>query len=356
MKGIVLAGGTGSRLRPITHTMPKQMLPIGGRPVLEYAVRNLRDAGITDIGIVLGEHGHDEIVSHFDDGSELGVDITYIYQGEPLGLGHAVGCTEKFVRDDPFVLFLGDDLIQGGLSAFVDRFDADRYAGAIAVKPVDDPSRYGVVKTNDAGDVVGMIEKPSEPPTNLAGIGVFVLTPAIFDEIRELEPSWRGEVELSDAIHRLLSQEKMFQSYTVDGWWFDVGTPEDVLAANRAVLDGLDADTDHAETLDNAVVGHVAMAETAEVHPEATVRGPVSLGEDVVVGPGSYVGPYTSLSRGVTVEGAAVESSVVLADATLSGDVRLIDSVVGRSSTVGGAEDRPEGTRLLVGTDTEVLL
>lgn len=355
MKGVVLAGGTGSRLRPLTYTMPKQMIPIAGRPVLEYAITDLRDAGVTEIAIVLGEHGHEEIKSHFGDGTEFGVDITYIYQGEPLGLGHAVGCAKEFVNGDSFVLFLGDDLLQTGISSFVSQFDADEYGGAIAVKPVDNPSRYGIVKLDEDSDIVGMVEKPNDPPTDLAGIGVFILTPAIFEEIEKIEPSWRGEVELSDAIHRLLSQGQRFQSYVTDGWWFDVGTPEDVIAANRAVLEDLTPENDGDRSLES-VVGRVAIGNETEISPEATVRGPVYLGDNVTVASGSYVGPFSSIGDGCTIDGAAIESSVVLEGAQVTTEARIVDSLVGKSASIGESTGRPDGARFVVGTDCEVNL
>lgn len=355
MKGIVLAGGTGSRLRPLTYTMPKQMIPVGGIPVLEHAITDMRDAGITEIAVVLGEHGHDAIKGHFDDGSEFGVDITYVYQGEPLGLGHAVGCAEKFVDGEPFVLFLGDDLIQCGISNLVDRFDPSTYAGSIAVKPVDDPSRYGIVKPDDDGDVVGMVEKPSDPPSDLAGIGVFVLTPAVFDEIAEVGASWRGEVELSDAIHRLLTRGERFQSHVVDGWWYDVGTPTDVIAANRSVLDDLSGSDGTELDVDGSVHGRVAAAPDVVIDEGATVRGPVSLAPGVEINDGATVGPYTTLDADSTVAGGTVQSSVVLEGATIRTDGRILDSLVGRNAAVD-ASVSGDALELVVGTDSEVTL
>lgn len=353
VKGVVLAGGTGSRLRPLTYTMPKQMIPVGGVPVLEHAITDLRDAGVTEIGVVLGEHWHDEIKEYFGDGSEFDVDLTYIYQGEPLGLGHAVGCTEQFVGDNPFVLFLGDDLIQGDLSELVERFDPSVYAGATAVKSVADPSRYGVVELDESDDVVGTVEKPDDPPTDLAAVGVFVLTPEIFDEIATLSPSWRGELELSDAIDGLLTGETRFQRHVVDGWWYDVGTPEDVIAANRVLLDELSGEA--TGEWDGTVRGRVATEPEVVIEEGATVRGPVWIGRGAEVRAGATVGPYTTVCADSTIAGGTVQSSVVLQGAFVRTGGRVLDSIVGREARLD-LESSSETTSAIVGTDSEVSL
>lgn len=360
MKGVVLSGGTGSRLRPITYTMPKQMIPVGGKPVLQYAIENLRDAGITEIAIVLGEQSHDEIKSHFGDGSDFGVEITYIYQGEPLGLGHAVGCTKDFVGDDNFVVYLGDDLVEGGITEFVQSFDQETYDGAIALKRVDNPSRYGVVKTDNRGDVIGIIEKPSEPPTDLAGIGIFLLTPEIFDHIEEIEPSWRGELELSDAIQRLLSGDSRFMSHIIEGWWRDVGTPEDVLEANRLVLQDLSTEPDVEErgTVENGatVEGPVSLSKDALVEAGATIRGPAIIGEGTIIQGGTYVGPYTTISGDCELTGGSIESSVILSGVSIGAPAELVDSIIGRNASIGEASKPVRGTSALVGTDGNLQL
>ena len=255
MKGIVLAGGTGSRLRPITHTGPKQLVPVANKPVIEYAIDDLVEAGITEIGVVLGNKGRQEIQNYLGDGSDFGVEITYIVQGEPLGLAHAVGCAKDFVGDDSFVVYLGDDLMREGIVEFVDDFDPDEYAAGIGLQQVDEPERYGIVEvedppesdgtdaggddTADVGDVVGLVEKPDDPPSDLALIGIYVFTPAIFEQIERLEPSWRGELEITEAIQGLIDDGDRIQSHVVHGWWKDTGKPEDVIHANRLVLDDI---------------------------------------------------------------------------------------------------------------------
>lgn len=357
MKGVLLAGGTGSRLRPITYTMPKQMIQIANRPVLEYALADIREAGIKEVAIVLGETGREEIKDYFGDGSEFGVDITYIYQGRPLGLGHAVGCARDFVGDEPFVVYLGDDLVQNSIAEFVDDFDGDEYAGAIAVQRVDEPSRYGIVNTDSEGDIIGVIEKPNEPPTNLAGVGIFILTPSIFDKIELIEPSWRNEIELSDAEQRLLDEGKKFDAYEIDGWWRDVGTPEDVLDANRLMLDNIDRSVEGTIEEPESVTGRVELGSDSVIEEGAVVRGPVSIGEGTVVKAGTYVGPYTTICDDCTLDACAVESSVVLDGTTISYEGTLSNCVLGQNVSVEPNTTPPrDGTNLLLGTDASVRL
>ena len=354
MKGLILAGGTGSRLRPITYTLPKQMLPIAGKPVLEHAVEKIRRAGIDEVGIVLGEHGHEAIKSYFGDGSGFGIDITYIHQGEPLGLAHAVGCAEQFVGDDPFVLYLGDDLIQQDLSEFVDRFDPETQAGSLAVQHVADPSRYGIVNVNDDNEIVGLIEKPDDPPTDMAAIGIFILTPLIFERIREIDPSWRGELELTDAIQRAITDGEQFTVYTVDGWWRDVGTPEDVIESNYLALDDLDPDLMGVVEDEANVKGRVHAEPGSVIKSGATVVGPVYLGEGATIESGTYIGPFTTIAAECTIDGCRIEQSVVLRGSEIETDQQVSETLIGRNVTV---VDRQDGrNELLLGNDATVRL
>ncbi len=357
MKGVILAGGTGSRLRPITHTGPKQLVPVANKPVLEYAVDDLIDAGIDEIGIILGNKGRDEIQNYFGNGSDWGVDITYIVQGEPLGLAHAVGCAKDFVGDESFVVYLGDDLMREGIVDLVTDFDPSEYAAGIGLQEVDEPSRYGIVDVNDDGDVIQLIEKPDDPPNNLALIGIYVLTPAIFEHIEALEKSWRGEYEITEAIQRLLDNENRIQSHVVRGWWKDTGKPEDVLHANRLVLDDI-ADK-HIGTVDAdaSISGRVELHEGAVVESGAVIRGPVSIGANTHVGSNAYVGPYTSIGSDSEIDNAHIESSVTIGENTITADRRIVDSLIGRKATIMPVgEKRPTGDRMIVGRNTKLEL
>jgi glucose-1-phosphate thymidylyltransferase len=357
MKGVILAGGTGSRLRPITHTGPKQLVPIANKPVLEYALDDLKEAGITEIGIVLGHKGRDEIQEYFGDGSEFGVDITYIVQGEPLGLAHAVGCARDFVGDDSFVVYLGDDMMREGIEDLVADFDDSEYDAGIGLQEVDEPSRYGVVGRNDAGDVTELVEKPENPPSNLALIGIYVFTPAIFEEIEELDPSWRGELEITEAIQGLLDDGGRVQSHVVHGWWKDTGKPGDVLHANRLVLDEIEADVQGHVEDSSSIVGRVEIGEGSHIEAGAVVRGPVSIGEDTRIGSDAYVGPYTSIGDECDVDNVHIESSVAIGENTITAERTIVDSLLGREASVSTNEDKqPSGDRLVVGQNSSLEL
>lgn len=353
MKGVVLAGGTGSRLRPITHTGPKQLVPVANKPILEYAVDDLKAAGITEIGIVLGNKGREAIQEYFGDGSEFGVDITYVVQGEPLGLAHAVGCTRDFVGDDPFVVYLGDDMMRDGITDLVEDFDPEEYAAGIGLQEVDEPSRYGIVDVDETGDVVHLVEKPDEPPSNLALIGIYVFTSAIFSEIEELEPSWRGELEITEAIQGLIDEGHRIQSHLVHGWWKDTGKPRDVLHANRLVLDDLETAIHGTVEDEESITGRVELGTGSVVEAGAVIRGPASIGENTRIGSDAYVGPYTSIGEESEVDNVHIESSVTAGENEITSDRTIIDSLIGREVTITSSDGRrPSGDRFVVGRNS----
>jgi len=328
MKGVILSGGTGSRLRPITHTGPKQLVPVANKPVLEYAIDDLVEA-----------------------------DITYIVQGDPLGLAHAVGCARDFVGDDSFVVYLGDDMMREGIVDLVADFDPGTYAAGIGLQRVDEPSRYGIVDVDERGDISQLVEKPDDPPNNLALIGIYVFTPAIFDQIEGLTKSWRGEYEITEAIQGLLDEGERIQSHTVQGWWKDTGKPEDVLHANRLVLDDLDPTVDGDASEEASLTGRVELGEGSVVEGGAVVRGPVSIGDRTRIGSNAYIGPYTSVGDDCVIDEAHIESSVVIGDATITADRRIVDSLIGRNVDVTSKTGRkPDGEQLVVGQNSTLEL
>lgn len=357
MKGVLLSGGTGSRLRPITHTGPKQLVPVANRPVLEYAIEDLKAAGITEIGVVLGNVGREEIQGLLGDGSEYGVDITYIVQGNPLGLAHAAGCARDFVGDDDFVMYLGDNILKQGVAALVESFQEGDYGAGIALQEVENPQQFGIVDVDADGNITKLVEKPDDPPTNLALIGMYVFSPAVFDAIEQLEPSWRGELEITDAIQLLLDDGYAIDSHVVTGWWKDTGKPEDILEANRLVLE--DKPLERAGTIEEGaeVRGRVELHESATIQDGAVVRGPVSIAANTTIGLGTYVGPYTSIGPDSTLADVHIENSVVIGDSTITANGRIVDSLLGRSADVESAESLlPEGRRLVVGENSQLKL
>jgi len=344
MKALVLAGGTGSRLRPLTFTGPKQLLPIANRPVLEYVIEDCAAAGLSDIGIVIGTKGRREIRERIGDGSRWGVDITYIVQGEPLGLAHAVGCGRDFVGDDPFIVYLGDVMLDDGIAALVDGFDRSPEVARIGVQTVENPSRYGIVEADDDGTLRDIVEKPDDPPSDLAAVGVYAFSSLVFEEIASLGPSWRGELELSDAIRRLVDRGERVRQHVIDGWWKDIGTPCDALEANRLVLRG--------ETADERGVVHIG--DGSVIAEGAVVDGPVSVGEGSVVRGDACLGPYTSIGDGCTVTDATVRSTVVRNDCDIRTTETISDSLIGSGVSI---RDRSDGAvSVVVADDTRLEL
>lgn len=357
MKGILLSGGTGSRLRPITHTGPKQLVPVANKPVLEYAIEDLKQAGITEMGVVLGNKGRKEIQNLLGDGSQHGIDITYIIQGNPLGLAHAAGCARDFVGDDDFVMYLGDNILKEGISDLVQSFEAGDYGAGIALQRVDNPQQFGIADVDDGGNVTELIEKPDEPPTDLALIGMYVFSPAVFEAIERLEPSWRSELEITDAIQLLLEEGHAIDSHIVTGWWKDTGKPEDILEANRLVLE--DKTLERNGTIEDGAetTGRIELAESAVIEDGAVIRGPVSIAENATIKSGTYVGPYTSIGPDSVLENIHIENSVVIGDSEITASGRIVDSLLGRSANVESAEGQlPEGRRLVVGENSHLKL
>lgn len=357
MKGLILSGGTGSRLRPITHTGPKQLVPVANKPVLEYAIEDLRDAGVTDIGVVLGHKGREEIQAHLGDGSEFGVDITYIIQGNPLGLAHAAGCARDFVGDDDFVMYLGDNILKAGVSELVESFVAGEYGAGIALQHVDNPQQFGIADVDEQGNITKLVEKPDDPPTDLALIGIYVFSSAVFDAIESLEPSWRGELEITDAIQHLLEEGYAIDSHVVTGWWKDTGKPQDILEANRLVLEDRTLEMDGTVEESAETTGRMELAASATIENGAVVRGPVSVAPDTTIGDGAYVGPYTSVGPNSTLANVHIENSVIIGDSTVTASERIVDSLLGRGAAVESAEELlPQGTRLVIGENSQLKL
>jgi glucose-1-phosphate thymidylyltransferase len=355
MKGIILAGGSGTRLRPITHTGPKQLVPVANKPVIQYAIEDLKEAGITEIGIVLGNKGREEIQEFLGEGSRFSVDITYIVQGNPLGLAHAVGCARSFVGNDNFVIYLGDNLLKQGITDLVESFREGSFAAGISLQEVDNPEEFGIAYCNDDGTIQKLVEKPDAPSSDLALIGIYVFSPTVFDIIENLEPSWRGELEITDAIQGLLDQGEEISSHVVEGWWKDTGRPSDIISANRHVLDGHPGQIDGVVEENAEVTGHVDLHESAQIESGAVVRGPVSIAEGVTISTGTYIGPYTSIGSDSVVEGAHVENSVIVGESEITAEEKIIDSLIGRGATIESADGLlPEGERLTIGENSNI--
>ncbi len=351
LKGLILSGGAGTRLRPITHTSAKQLVPVANKPVLFYGIEALVDAGVTEIGIIIAPETGDEIRAAVGDGSAFGAQVTYIVQDKPAGLAHAVLTAEEFIGGSPFVMYLGDNLLRDGLRGLVSTFRADQPDALILLTPVEDPSSYGVAEL-DGERIVRLIEKPKDPPSNLALVGVYLFGPPIFDAARALEPSWRGELEITEAIQGLIDDGHRVQSEVVTGWWKDTGQLGDMLEANRLVLEEIETRLD-GETDDSRIEGRVVVEEGAVVSG-SVVRGPAVIGAGARI-EDAYVGPYTSIGDDVRICRSEVEHSIVLAGSVVEDlDTRMEASLLGRNVKLTRSDGMPKTLRLLVGDNSEI--
>jgi glucose-1-phosphate thymidylyltransferase len=353
LKGLILSGGAGTRLRPITHTSAKQLVPVANKPVLFYGIEALVEAGVTEIVIVIAPDTGDEIREAVGDGSRFGARVTYVVQDAPRGLAHAVLTAEDALGHGPFVMYLGDNLLRDGVSGLVESFRSSQPDALILLTKVDDPWHYGVAELNGER-VVRLVEKPKDPPSDLALVGVYLFGPAIFDAARAIKPSWRDELEITDAIQHLIDSGARVESRTVSGWWKDTGQLDDMLEANRLVLEDLEP-SQEGEVIDSQLEGRVSVAAGARIE-HSLVRGPA------VIGPGArishaYIGPYTSIDRDVVVERAEVQHSILLAGASVRDlDVRMEASLLGRNVKLGRGDGRPRTLSMIVGDNSEITL
>ena len=337
MKGLILAGGSGRRLRPLTHTSAKQLVPIANVPILHYVVADLVGVGITDIGIVVGDTAA-EVMASIGDGSRWGAKVTYIAQDRPLGLAHAVVVAGPFLGDEPFAMYLGDNMFEDSLDGVVDGFDGSTAARLLLAR-VDDPSAFGVADVAPDGTIVGLAEKPEEPASDLALVGVYLFGPRIHEAVRAIEPSARGELEITDAIQWLLDAGEVVEHRVLEGWWIDTGKKDPLLECNRLVLDRLGGD-------------RVAVAGDAEV-VDSTLVGPVVVAAGARIS-GSTVGPYVAVGARCAIEGSTVEHSVLMDGAVVSDLNRLTGSVLGRSAEVTGSRGDRVDLSVLLGDHSVV--
>jgi glucose-1-phosphate thymidylyltransferase len=354
LKGLILSGGAGTRLRPITHTSAKQLVPVANKPVLFYGIEALVDAGVREIGIIIAPETGEEIRKAAGDGSRFGAEITYIVQDEPAGLAHAVLTAEDFIGSSPFVMYLGDNLLRDGLRNLVSTFTEHEPDTLILLTPVDDPQSYGVAEL-DGEKIVRLIEKPKDPPSNLALVGVYLFSNLIFEAARSLEPSWRGELEITEAIDKLIDDGRTVRSEVVRGWWKDTGQLADMLEANRLVLEELVTDVEGEVDEDSKVEGRVVLGPGAKLE-RSVVRGPAVIGAGAHV-EDAYIGPYTSIGDGVHVRRSEVENSIVLSGSVVEDlGTRMEASLLGKEVKLTRSEGMPKTLQLLVGDRSEIKL
>lgn len=357
LKGLILSGGAGTRLRPITHTSAKQLVPVANKPVLFYGIEALVGAGVTEIVIVIAPQTGEEIREAVGDGSEFGARVEYVTQDEPRGLAHAVLTAEDRLADSRFVMYLGDNLLEQDLGAFVAAFEGARTnshppSAQILLKQVPDPHRFGIASLDDDGHVVQLVEKPADPPSNLALVGVYLFDQAIHDAVRAIEPSARGELEITDAIQWLIDTGKRVRTELLTGWWIDTGKLTPLLEANRLLLEKIVTHIEGSIDATSSVDGRVVVAEGAEI-VNSTIRGPVAIGRGTRIAD-SFIGPFSAIGNHCEVVHSEIEHSVVMDESKVLHIPRLEDSLIGREAIVERTARRPRALRLMVGDHCQI--
>ncbi|MGW3288545.1 glucose-1-phosphate thymidylyltransferase [Streptomyces sp. NPDC001002] len=351
MKALVLSGGAGTRLRPITHTSAKQLVPVANKAVLFYGLESIAAAGITEVGVIVGDTAA-EIQEAVGDGSKFGLRITYIPQERPLGLAHAVLIARDWLGDDDFVMYLGDNFIVGGISALVDEFRRNRPDAQILLTQVADARAFGVAELDATGQVVGLEEKPEHPKSDFALVGVYLFTPVVHDAVRAISPSWRGELEITHALQHLIDTDADVRSTVIQGYWKDTGNVTDMLEVNRTVLETLEPRTDGEVDEESELIGRVVVEEGARI-VRSRIVGPVLIGAGTVV-EDSYVGPFTSVAENCGITDSELEFSIVLRDSSIRGVGRIENSLIGRHVEVTPAPSVPSAHRFVLGDHSKV--
>ncbi|MFH1283612.1 MAG: glucose-1-phosphate thymidylyltransferase [bacterium] len=350
MKALVLAGGKGSRLRPITHTSAKQLIPVANKPILFYGIEAIKEAGITDIGFIIGDNGN-EIISAVGDGSRWGIKATFIEQEAPLGLAHAVKIAEDYIAEEPFLMFLGDNLLKNGIKSVVDDFKSNSPNAQILLAKVKNAQDFGVAELSGK-KVVKLVEKPKKPKSDLALVGVYLFDKNIFKAVNSIKPSKRGELEITDAIQYLIDNKYKVDSYKVDGWWKDTGKLEDIIEANRLFLDTVNplikGEVDDASRIEGKVI-----VELGACIKGSHIRGPAVIGEGCII-IDSYIGPFTSLYRNIKIEGSELENSIVLQDSSIRDIKRIEGSLIGQNVRISKNVQKPAAYRIMVGDSSQV--
>lgn len=355
LKAIILSGGKGTRLKPITHTSAKQLIPVANRPILFYVIDNIAKAGIKEIAIIISPETGSEVRNAVGDGGKWGIKIDYIMQDKPLGLAHAVKTAKNFLGDSSFVMYLGDNLIGSGIESFIDTFEKNSSDAVLLLKPVDNPHDFGVAEVDKSGNIIKLVEKPKKPKSNLALVGVYLFSPAIHEAIDSIKPSARGELEITDSIQKLLEMGKRVNSHKLSAWWLDTGKKDDLLAANSIVLDemikeNIEGEVDSAST----VSGRVEISRGAKII-SSTIRGPVVIGKNCFI-ENSFVGPYSSIGRGSRITNSALENCVLLEECDVDHIDRLEDSLLGRRVKLTKNSKRHNAYRFSIGDDSVVEL
>lgn len=355
MKGILLHGGHGTRLRPLTHTGPKQLLPIANKPMSQYCIESMREAGVKDIAVIIGGMGSNKVKEYYGNGEKFDVKITYVEQDYPRGIAHAIRLCKDFVSNDKFLVFLGDNIIQKSISDYAKNFEKSDAAASILLCEVDNPSRFGIADIKD-GKITRIMEKPKNPPTNLAVTGIYFLTPKIFDVIDRQKPSWRNELEITDALHMLLEENNKIAYNMITDYWKDTGTPEDIIHANKAILESTQPyffgkKEDGVIIKGNVMVGHDTL-----IKKGAQLIGPLILGEKCIIDSDTRIGPNTSIGNDSKLSKCNVEDSIIMDNCDINGKLNIKNSIISANSSILLDENNQDKKIFLLGEGTKITL
>ena len=348
MKALILCAGKGTRLRPLTLTNAKPLIPIANKPTIVYSLEKIKDSGITDIGIVVSPENINDFEKNLGNGSFMGINIEYIIQENPRGLEHAVAISQDFIQDDEFLMYLGDNLVHSELYQFVEEFKNNKNDAFILLTPVEDPSRFGIA-IMDGSKVTKVVEKPKTPPSNLAIIGVYVFKPIIFEAIKNIKPSLRGELEITDAIDWLISNSKSVGAHIIYGWWKDTGKPEDLIEANRKILEKINVSKIEGKVYENSTIAGQVIIEKGAKIIDSIIRGPVIIGANSTVS-NAYIGPYSSIGNETVIESSEIENSIILNNTTISSiHMRIDSSIIGSNVNIVSVNKKPKTLNLNIG-------
>ena len=354
MKGIILHGGHGTRLRPLTHTGPKQLLPIANKPMSEYCLNALKDAGVSEIAIIIGGVAANKVQEYYGDGKNFGVNITYINQDEPRGIAHAINLCKNFIQNERFIVFLGDNIIKKDISDYRKEFENSEFAASILLCEVDNPSQFGIADLNSDGSIKKIMEKPKEPPTNLAVTGIYFLTPKIFDVISRLKPSWRNELEITDALQMLLEEGNKIGYYMITDYWKDTGTPNDIIHANKVILEDMKPYFNGMKEDNVKIEGNLMLGKNSVIKTGTTIIGPVIIGDNCIIGPDAQIGKNTSIGDNSEISYCKIEDSILMDGCKVKSHIKIRNSIIAFNSEIKQSDSKDkifllgEGTKISI--------
>lgn len=354
MKGIILHGGHGTRLRPLTHTGPKQLLPIANKPMSQYALEDLREAGITDIGIIIGDVYPEKVKEYYGNGEKFGVKISYIFQDQPKGISHAIRLCKDYVENEKFIVYLGDNILRKNLNNYTKKFESSNSDAMILLCKVDDSSRFGIAEI-EGKNIKKISEKPKDSPSNLAVIGIYFLTPKIFNIIDKLKPSWRGELEITDALQLLMEEGNTIEYDTVTGWWKDTGTPEDIIHANKLILDSIGTENQFLVDKDSEIKDGIIIGKNTEISRDSFITGPAIIGKNCKIGPAVRLGPYVSVGDNSVLKKCDIENSIVMQECMIDAKIDFSNSIISQGSEIKDHAD-PKKHQFLLGERSQLKL